>query len=126
MKRKVGGDGDGGDHCVVGACGWFASCPPQTGGDPTEASSCVSVKWQRFEVSFGLLDVCLPGSSFIVRGCDKRAHREFGECDRRDQWFGGERIGVLDPPEQDKRAGVENPSGHRSEGGVEYLVKVAP
>ncbi len=88
MEREIVGDGDGGDHGVVGACGWFAARVSETCGNSTEAAGCVCVKRQRFEIGFGLLDVCLSGGSFAIGRRDKRAHRELGEGDRGDQRLG--------------------------------------
>jgi hypothetical protein len=123
VKREVVGHGDGGDHGVVGAGGWFASRPAQASGDPTEASSGVGVERERFEIGLGLLDVSLTGRSFIVGGGHKWTDRELGQSDRRDQGFGGELVDVFDPPEHYERACVEDPAGHGSEGRVEDLVE---
>lgn len=126
VEREVVGDSDGGDHGVVGADGWFASCSAQAGGDSPEASCGVGVERERFEIGFGLLDMGLPCRSFMVGGCHEWAHGEFGQGDRRDQGLGGELVDTFDPPEQDERTGVKDPAGHRSEAGIEDLIEVVP
>ena len=74
VKREIVGDGDGGDYCVVGACGWFAARSPQICGYPAEAAGCVSVEGQWFEIGFGLLDVCPAGGPFLVGRCHQLSH----------------------------------------------------
>jgi hypothetical protein len=124
VKREIDRYGDGSDHGVVGTCRWFAACSSQPCSYPTEAAGCSSVEGERVEISFGLLEVGLAGGPFVVGRCHKWTYRKFGQGDRRDQRLVGKRIGDLQPTEQDKRAGIENPARHRSECWIEDLVEV--
>jgi hypothetical protein len=124
VKGEIVGDGDGGDHGVVGTRRWFSASSSQTCGYASEATGRSSVKGQRVEVGFCLLEVRLPCGAFLVGRCHQWTHGEFGEGDGGDQWVVGERIGVVQPTEQDERAGVEDPARHRSQGRIEDLVEV--
>jgi hypothetical protein len=124
VEGQVVGDGYSGDHRVIGTCCRFASDPTQSGGDSSEGAGGSGVEWKRLEISLCLLEVGLTGGPFLVGRRDKGSHRQFGEGDGRYQRFVGEGVSVLDPTEQNQRAGVENPEGHRSGGRIEDPIEV--
>jgi len=124
VQGQIVGEGDGGNHRVVGAGSWLASGSTQRSGDLAEAASGGSVEWQRVEVGFGLLEVRLSTGSFLFGRSYQWSHRKLGERDRCDHRFGGERVCLLETSEQDECAGIEYSARHRLEGGVEDLVEI--
>jgi hypothetical protein len=125
VDREAIGDGGGSDHGVIGTRGRLAPGTTQPSGDLSEAARGGSVKRKRLEIGFGLLEVKLTGRPLLVSGRHKRAYRQFGQGDRRDERLVGKHVGVVKPPEHDERAGIENPARHRSERRIEDSIEVA-
>jgi hypothetical protein len=124
VQRQIVGEGDGGNHRVVGAGRSLASGSTQRTGNLAKATGGGSVEWQGVEVGFGLLEVCLSSGSFLFGRSYEWTYRKLGESYRRDHRLVGERIGLLETSEQDERAGIEYPARHRLEGGIEDLVEI--
>lgn len=73
----------GGDHCVVGACGWLAPSSTQRRRDLAEAPSRGSVKWKGLEICFCLLEVGLPSGLLSAILSHQWTDRQLRKCDGR-------------------------------------------
>jgi hypothetical protein len=77
-------DGGCSDEGVEGPSGRFSSGTSKSRGDTTKRPRGRSIKWQRVEIGFRLLQVRLPGGAIPVSRCDQGANRQLGKSDRAD------------------------------------------
>ena len=75
VKGQAVGNGGCGDHGVKGPCLYLAPRASKRGGDATERTCRLGIERQRFEVSFRLLEACLPGSAFVFIVGDEGTYR---------------------------------------------------
>src|SRR5579864_9082263 len=80
VHRQAIGESRCGDHRIVGAGGSFAATAAKRCGHATKSARGSSIKWQGFEIGFGLLHVRLASSTVRLGARDQRSNREFGEC----------------------------------------------
>jgi len=67
---------------VEGPSGRFSSGTSKSGGHATKRSCRRSIKWQRIEIGFRLLQVRLPGGAIPVSRADQGTNGQLGKSNR--------------------------------------------
>jgi hypothetical protein len=77
-------------------------------GDAPESSGRRGIKWKGVEVGLCLLQTKLPRRLLAWIGRHEGTDGELCQSDGCDEWSWWERSGIVDPLEQNHRAGVED------------------
>jgi hypothetical protein len=107
-ERKIVGERHGSDHCVVRPSAGPAPGTVKRRDDAPEHSRRRCVKWQGVKVGLRLLQTKLARRSLARISRHEGTDGELCESDGRDERFRREGPGVIDPLEQNHRAGVED------------------
>jgi hypothetical protein len=107
-ERKIVGERDASDHGVVRPSARLAAGTVKGRGDTPERSGRRGVKGQGVKVCLRLLQTKLARRPLASINRHKGADGELCESHGRDEWCRREGLGVIDPLEQNHRAGVED------------------
>jgi hypothetical protein len=107
-EREIVGERHGSDHCVIRSSAGLAASTVKRRGDAPERPGCRGIKGQGVKIGLCLLQTKLAVRPFARISRNEGTDGEFRESDGRDEWFRWEGPGVIDPLEQDHRAGVED------------------
>jgi hypothetical protein len=107
-ERKIVGERDGSDHGVVRPSARLAASTMKRRGDAPERSGRRCIKGQGVKVGLRLLQTKLARRPLASINRHEGTYGELSESDGRDEWFRWEGPEVIDPLEQNHRAGVED------------------
>jgi hypothetical protein len=101
------------NHGIVRAGRRFAATSAERGGNLAESPGGRGIKCDWIKVGFSLLQVRLARCSVRITARDERANGELRKCDRRNEWFGRQKLRIAQSRQQDEGRGIENATGLR-------------
>jgi hypothetical protein len=97
------------NHGIVRAGRRFAATSSKRRGNLAEGPGGRGIKCDRIKVGFSLLQVRLARCSVRITARDERANGELRKCDRRNEWFGRQKLRIAQSRQQDDGRGIERP-----------------